>query len=144
MPHPKGTEMNSEQRARELLADELEADGRDSTAAQIRAGKTPSVVTGIALRAIARALEQPASAAGVEGWRPIETAPRDGTLVILASEQGCWMAKYQPVYQSGYRPENPWSSMMLNHEHIGGYEKRYAKPTHWMPLPAAPKPEDAS
>ena len=75
------------------------------------------------------------------GWLPIESAPMDGTYVLLASEHGCWVAKYHPVYQSGYRPENPWSSMMLNHDHIPR-EVRYAKPTRWKPLqpPAALTP----
>ena len=76
--------------------------------------------------------------AAPEGWMPIETAPKDGTYILLGSADGSWIARNYPVYQSGYRPDNPWQSMMLNHEHMGRYPK--AKPTHWMPLPAAPKP----
>ena len=135
MPHPKGTEMNSEQRARELLADELEADGRDSTAAQIRAGKTPSVVTGIALRAIARALEQPASAAGVEGWRPIETAPKDGRMIVLFWN-GAWCPGF---YLDNSHTQFPWAGWRVP----SGQLTPPGQPTHYME-PAAPKPEDAS
>lgn len=50
--------MDSEQRARELLAEELFNEGRESTATKISEGQTPSIITGIALRAIRRALEQ--------------------------------------------------------------------------------------
>jgi hypothetical protein len=69
-------------------------------------------------------------------WQPIETAPKDGTYILLGSTDGAWVASYKPVYQSGYRPEDPWHSMMLNHEHMGRYPK--AKPTHWQPLPLPP------
>lgn len=71
----------------------------------------------------------------VGGWMPIETAPKDGTAILLGSRGGSWIGKWLPVYGSGYRPENPWSSLMLNHDHMG--EKR-CKPTHWMPLPPPP------
>ena len=69
-------------------------------------------------------------------WLPIETAPKDGSLIILANSHGAWMGKCQYVYQSGYRPKNPWASMLLNNDHMA---KNYnLTPTHWMPLPAAP------
>jgi hypothetical protein len=73
--------------------------------------------------------------AQAEGWRPIETAPKDGALIVLGARNGVWLGKYVPVYQSGYRPENPWSSMLLNHDHMA---ERYTQPTHWMPLPPPP------
>ena len=73
--------------------------------------------------------------AQAEGWRPIETAPKDGALIVLGVRNGVWLGKYVPVYQSGYRPENPWSSMLLNHDHMA---ERYTRPTHWMPLPPPP------
>ena len=73
-------------------------------------------------------------------WKPIETAPKDGSYIIVCNEEAgvSWVAKYHPVYTSGYRPENPWSSMMLNLWHA---KKRYPStvPAHWMPLPAPPE-----
>ena len=72
-----------------------------------------------------------------DGWMPIDTAPKDGTYILLGSTDGAWIARNYPVYVSGYRPEDPWQSMMLNHEHMGRYPK--AKPTHWMPLPPSPQ-----
>lgn len=70
-------------------------------------------------------------------WEPIETAPKDGSRIMLANEHGVWMADWRPVYQSGYRPENPWGSAMLNLDHIP-LEVRYVRATHWKPLPALP------
>ena len=70
-------------------------------------------------------------------WQPIDTAPRDGTRVLLSNAHGVWMAEYRPVCTSGYRPDSPWFSVMLNHEHIPRVG-RHNKPTHWMPLPEPP------
>lgn len=87
------------------------------------------------------AAPQPAAQA-LDAWQPIESAPKDGTYILLGSADGSWIARNYPVYQSGYRPDNPWQSMMLNHEHMGRYPK--AKPTHWMPLPPAPSTKGES
>lgn len=74
-----------------------------------------------------------------DGWQPIETAPTNGEAILIANGNGVWAAKYKAVYQSGYKPESPWMSLMLNKDHIPA-RLRHGKPTHWMPLPAAPKP----
>lgn len=74
------------------------------------------------------------------GWQPIETAPKSGMLILLGAANGVWVGKYMPVYGSGFVPENPWSSMLLNHDHISN---RYPNPTHWMPLPAPPTKEES-
>jgi hypothetical protein len=70
-------------------------------------------------------------------WRDIETAPKDGTAILLGNRGGAWIGRWRPVYQSGYRPSNPWGSLMLNHDHIHMGEK-YEQPTAWMPLPPPP------
>lgn len=70
-------------------------------------------------------------------WQPIETAPNDGTYILLGSNEGSWVARYTPVYQSGFVPDNKWQSMMLNHDHMKRHPK--LKPTHWMPLPTPPE-----
>ena len=70
-------------------------------------------------------------------WQPIETAPKDDDeLILVANNEGVWVAKYHPIYQSGFKPSNPWSSMLLNHDHIRF--RSSSIPTHWMPLPKAP------
>ena len=70
-------------------------------------------------------------------WLPIETAPKDGTRIMLGNAKATWVAEYKPVYGSGYRPDNPYFSVMLNMDHIPR-NLRYCKPTHWMPLPVPP------
>lgn len=67
-------------------------------------------------------------------WQSIETAPKDGTRVLLANVGGCWIGEWGPVAVSGYRFDEPWRTSMLNHKHIQG-NARYDPPTHWMPLP---------
>lgn len=70
-------------------------------------------------------------------WQPIETAPRDGRAIMLANAGGAWIGKYMSSYRSGYVPDNPWFSLMLNHDHM--CSKLGVIPTHWMPMPKAPK-----
>lgn len=71
-------------------------------------------------------------------WQPIETAPKDGTRIMLGDRFGAWIGQYREIYQSGFKPDNPWQSMMLNHDHM---KYKVLKPTHWMPLPPPPKEE---
>ena len=67
-------------------------------------------------------------AADPTGWQPIETAPKGGTEVLLLGNgarrrhaNGYWL-------QSAYGGNGAW---------IWPYV--HANPTHWMPLPPAPK-----
>lgn len=73
-----------------------------------------------------------------EGWQPIETAPKDGSYFMAGNAHGVWVAHYQSVAVSGYKFDNPWRSVMLNHWHIRDKSNQYAPATHWKPLPAAP------
>lgn len=75
------------------------------------------------------------------GWRPIETAPKDGTDILLAEIQkvdgkwhygeidvGCWMR--EPMSRDEYgRDYWFWAS------NYG----RVEEPTHWQPLPEPPE-----
>lgn len=59
---------------------------------------------------------------GREGWRPIETAPRDGTWVLVWDRYlGVRLAKYE-------EPEGLFGDAL----------SWFLHPTHWQPLPAAP------
>lgn len=66
-------------------------------------------------------------------WRPIETAPRDGSLVLLFSP-------IQPrTIAIGW-----WHSSNVTVAATGGWwgahgVGAYRGPTHWMPLPDPPK-----
>jgi hypothetical protein len=71
-------------------------------------------------------------------WRPIATAPKDETFVLLYFPDmnrpwqaeadgrviGFWSEKYREWYHS---------------EAAGNSLSEYAHPTHWMPLPEPPK-----
>ncbi len=65
-------------------------------------------------------------------WQPIETAPKDGTRVVVASEVGVWVSTYEEnvlgqVGWIGSSPNHPLSQPDFK-----------MTPTHWQPLPAAP------
>lgn len=68
----------------------------------------------------------PLAAAVPEGWKPIETAPMDGTVVLLHR----WSTSFAGYYggaDSGWRINAP------------GLPAIGPLPTHWMPIPASPK-----
>jgi hypothetical protein len=64
-----------------------------------------------------------------KGWQPIETAPKDGTVVLLA---GC----RKPVAAAWLEDEIDWWHVDDNKR--GPFALRGPGPTHWMPLPAPP------
>ena len=80
---------------------------------------------------IAKLLDE-ASAKLLE-WRSIDTAPKDGTNVLVVGLAGHWVASFrfpmrgEPQCESHYAKE--WRD--------GG--GRWATPTHWMPLPQPPE-----
>lgn len=86
----------------------------------------------------ARAALAPQPAPPSQGqWLPIETAPKDGSYILVSNDHGAWIAHWAPIATSGYRFYRPWRSCMLNHDHID-LSVRHLPPTKWMPLPAAP------
>lgn len=67
------------------------------------------------------------------GWQPLETAPRDGTYILLAGPSG-YMGTPLRVevcrHDAGYHPLQPWVNYANNSFMDGG-----EAPTCWMPLP---------
>jgi hypothetical protein len=66
-------------------------------------------------------------------WMPIETAPKDGTAVLgyFPSRRGYVASQeFVPIHWSG------WGGGVWENSTSGG--RPVDKPTHWMPLPAAP------
>jgi len=71
---------------------------------------------------------------GEMGWRPIETAPKDETLIIIGS----------------YNGRSQWCSDIWSGKALADEQAKIAngvyktsphlmwEPTHWMPLPASP------
>lgn len=86
--------------------------------------------------------------APIEGWRPIETAPKDGTQIILTNgktvAQGWW--EHQEPF---VREKRGSAGVYLDQQEHDGFDDwldceggMLPNPTHWMPLPAAPQPGD--
>jgi len=66
-------------------------------------------------------------------WQPIATAPKDGT-VFLGYRDG--------KMRESYRVQRPDCEMWVFGSSSGAVEiAPQLKPTHWMPLPAAPSQE---
>jgi hypothetical protein len=79
-------------------------------------------------------------------WQPIETAPRDGTRVLLCNQN---RDDYYPVighfiditevrYDIPRKPRRYWLNECAVIGHWGGD----FEPTHWCPLPDAPPPDE--
>ena len=76
-------------------------------------------------------------------WQPIETAPRDGTRVLLVNDNGAidiagyveqWTVRYEFM-----RKERDGDVYKEVREECGYWNTEIAYcPTHWMPLPALP------
>lgn len=64
-------------------------------------------------------------------WQLIETAPKDGTRVLVAWAHRT-VATPNPTIATSLR-EDGWASV------TGGVWRGSYAPTHWMPLPAPPK-----
>ena len=70
-------------------------------------------------------------------WQPIETAPKDGTRVLLAGIYGgIGIGFYGPKY----------STYGVNYGDAWGYGTNWSntfgvEPTHWTPLPNPPETE---
>lgn len=78
-----------------------------------------------ALRALL-AIPLPEPRAEVTDWQPIETAPKDGTLVLLVATRHSMLYPNPEMIVGAYR--RGWWSGPAVLSHV----------THWMPLPAAP------
>ena len=94
-------------------------------------------------------------------WQSIETAPRDGTHVLLFldppidSNEACgWLSDDVPTVvgwaDGSYRDGTPiWKCGFCSEGSADteGYSSAImleVSPTHWMPLPSPPKPEGSS
>lgn len=62
---------------------------------------------------------------GYGEWLPIETAPKDGTWVLIFEE---------------WNTEKPHKNWTISRFHNGKWSYRQTfGPTHWMPLPSPPE-----
>lgn len=81
-----------------------------------------------------------------DGWMPIETAPKDGTQVLLFTDTRAAPAS-EAWYYMGIEPFSAvqigyWEDTVdapLRQEGAGWRKQLVGEPTHWMPLPAPPE-----
>lgn len=73
--------------------------------------------------------------AGLGAWRPIETAPRDGTEVLVCRVYEHGHAEYAVAHN--YGDGNGWRDMG-DLGWAGMIHDEDNQPSHWMPLPAPP------
>lgn len=69
------------------------------------------------------------TAAKAGGWLPIETAPKDGTAILVSEGRFCWCVEWNEEFD--------WWAVDDNK--LGPFRLRGAAPTHWQPLPTPPK-----
>lgn len=70
------------------------------------------------------------------GWRPIESAPRDGTPILVCYADTYVSNGFLPIAVR-WRSYHPNAKGEEDFRDIGG--ARIRKITHWMPLPNPPK-----
>ena len=84
-------------------------------------------------------------------WRPIETAPKDGTEVLAWREDsGAFIARYtcMEAFMTsselvGYDDDTIFQSDWFYADFVQGDRlEGNLMPTHWMPLPEPPKPSE--
>ena len=70
-------------------------------------------------------------------WQPIETAPRNKTILVMFDRYNYNFMPYYPfITVSDYEEGKGWFHHTLNDEDVLMTGKN--TPTHWMPLPDAP------
>lgn len=71
-------------------------------------------------------------------WHPIETAPKDGRLILLYPSR-CWCDDVNSDCEVGYWDHDfeTWAAATSTRA------EDYHGPTHWMPLPDPPAPPQA-
>jgi hypothetical protein len=68
-------------------------------------------------------------------WQPIESAPKDGSAVLLCDfSEGTYRTTEYPSVVVGWWDDGEWRDM----GDIGCCGQYNYDPTHWMPLPEPP------
>lgn len=76
-------------------------------------------------------------------WQPIETAPRDGTVILFLTEEsrvesGCWVDAEILGSDAGWLSGSGWTMPGRSFGDPRHHHPPIDPPTHWMPLPAPP------
>ncbi|MFP5078252.1 DUF551 domain-containing protein [Rhizobium sp. YIM 134829] len=70
----------------------------------------------------------------VEGWQPIETAPKDGTKILCI----CMRTDEAVKHRLGIIAVDRWTKQ---YDGWANFNERFWPATHWMPLPLPPQIE---
>jgi len=85
-----------------------------------------------------------------DGWQPIETAPKEGSEILILTSAGVTQARFSPGewhdYQEGREYDGPvWvccdDKWLIEIEDCGEHGMNHGTASHWMPLPALPRAE---
>ena len=96
-----------------------------------------AVVDGLSVEdAVRRVVAERDAARAAVAWQPIETAPKDGTWVVLFTAEGGVQCGYWGATYFG--SDHSW----IQYGHRSDYEEVEGIPTHWMPLPPPPSNEE--
>jgi hypothetical protein len=100
------------------------------TALRVMAEQLPTVdgVMNAALDEAADRMEEMQRQLERFGWQPIETVPKDGTVILVTNEKS-WV---HPAAWNNADEKYPWA-FMDGAQELNGMMEKY--PTHWMPLP---------
>jgi len=124
-----------EQKARELLAAELCCPVKSATEPDL--SDKDRVFTDQAIAAIIAALRlsnTDGERIRREAWRPISEAPKDGTWILAAEDNGPDFTA--DVYAASWISEGYWIAK------CGQYVTQTPEPTHWMPLIPISTPQE--
>lgn len=114
------------QAVREAVANEWFLGGAQRYATEIRDGQHDE--RGHVLHALLGARAALAAIEAADGWQPIETAPKNGTALLVGHEQAVFDAWWNG---------SAWVDGTTN---FFDDENEFS-PTHWRPLPAPPAKE---
>lgn len=122
--------MRDAENAVERYWDAAYAEGVDGAKHDTPSGEAQKAIQGVkdAHKALETALRL-----ALPVWRPIEEAPKDGTMVLY------WSAAHG--YFAGNEPENHYRGRWTNYGDKWGGDAYFAarEATHWTPLPPQPK-----
>lgn len=109
-------------------------------------GMRPEYMDGLALIALVRDLASALRSVG-DGWRPIATAPVDGTHVIIAvptKDRDGFHIGEAYFDREHYGLGDWWWAGTSHKDHFSGpvSDINYHAPTNWQPMPADPTPCD--
>lgn len=75
-------------------------------------------------------------------WQPIDTAPKDGTEILVFVPPAKWSGGY--VRSVMWVEDSDHSCWCVEDNKLGPFALRGGSPTHWMQLPEPPAIEEPS